>query len=70
MMTGCCTGGMMLWMGLAWLVVIGALIAGVWWLLRRRRRSHPSPLDLVRERYARGEISSEEFERQRLDLAA
>ena len=60
----------MVWMILSPLVVFGALIAGVWWLASRYRGRGPAALDILRERYARGEISQEEFERQRRDLAA
>jgi len=63
--------GMMVIMILGWLLVIVAIVAGVWWLATFRR---PTPrngaLDILRERYARGEISREEYESRRRDLAA
>ena len=62
--------GMMLLMAIGWLVVIGAVAAGMWWLLKHRRRAGDPALDALRERYARGEISREEFENRRRDLAA
>lgn len=56
---------------LAWLLVIAALVAGVWWLTTVMRRSHRSgALDTLRDRYARGEISREEYEWRRRDPAA
>ena len=63
--------GMMVWMVLGWLLGLVLLVAAVWWLVtnvRRPRRDHA--LDILRERYARGEISREEYEAQRRDLAA
>ena len=62
--------GMMLLMTIGWLMVVGAIVAGVWWLLSRRRRAADVALDVLRERYARGEITREEFESKRRDLAA
>ena len=62
--------GMMLLMIIGWLVVVGAIVAGIWWLLKRRRRAEDLALDVLRERYARGEITREEFESKRRDLAA
>lgn len=63
--------GMMAVMVLGWLLVIAAIVAAVWWLTQHRR---PTPrngaLDILRERYARGEISREEYESRRRDLAA
>lgn len=52
-----------------WVVFIAALVVGVRWLTRvagggRRDRA----LDILRERYARGEIDREEFEARRRDL--
>ena len=69
-MTGSGMSGMMLLMTIGWLVVVGAVAAGVWWLLSRRRRAANAALDVLRERYARGEITREEFESKRRDLAA
>ena len=31
--------GMMLLMAIGWLVVVGAVAAGIWWLLKRRRHA-------------------------------
>jgi len=63
--------GMMAFMILAWVVVIAAIVAAVWWAVRYIR-SNPrnAALDILRERYARGEISREEYESRRRDLAA
>ena len=63
--------GMMAFMALAWFLVIAAIVAGVWWLVRNvgpARRN--DALAILRERYARGEISREEYELRRRDLAA
>lgn len=38
-------------------------------LPRPRREPQVSPLDIVNQRYARGELSREEFERLKQDLA-
>ncbi len=64
---------MMLFMVLFW----GGIIALIAWLVIRTTRSashgstipgEQSPLDIARERYAKGEISRDEFERIRKDL--
>ena len=66
--------GMMVFMVVGWLLIVALVVAGVWWLasslrsLRFSRRD--DALDILRERYARGEISREEFEARRKDLAA
>lgn len=52
-------------------LVIVATVAGVWWLVRRSRsNASDGALAILRDRYARGEISREEFEARRKDLAA
>lgn len=68
------------WMafGAAWMVLFwGAVIALVAWAVSRltgdqrtegRRWDGRSPLDIVKERYARGEITREQFEQLREDL--
>ena len=63
--------GMMMFMFLGWLLLLGLIVAGVWWLATRgwlARRN--DALEILRERYARGEISREEYESRRRDLAA
>ena len=69
-MMGSGMSGMMLLMTIGRLVVIGAVAVAIWWLLNRRRRAEDLALDVLRKRYARGEITREEFESKRRDLAA
>jgi putative membrane protein len=57
---------------LFWLVIILAIIVLVKWLSGGTfdKRSAPgrSALDILKERYARGEISREDYERMKTDL--
>ena len=70
------TSGMGWWMafGGLWMVIFwGGLIALIVWGITRLSRRNGSvskrdPLDVVKERYARGEISREEFEQLKKDL--
>ncbi len=53
-----------------WGLVIAGLVVGVRWLLREGKPSRPdTALEILRERYARGEISREEFEARKRDLS-
>lgn len=53
-----------------WALVIAGLVLGLRWLLGQARRSdQDGALQILRERYARGEISREEFEAKKRDLA-
>ena len=52
--------GMILWIGLIALVVWAAVA-----LFNRSGRAEESPLETLKRRYARGEISEAEFERAR-----
>jgi putative membrane protein len=67
----------LLFLGLLFLLLIGGLIAGGIWLASRPpnaggrgRGPEPpeDPLDILRRRYARGEITKEQFEAMRQDL--
>lgn len=69
--------GYMLLCGLMMVLFWGGLIALVIWLLRSlgRRdapdadlRRQPNALDLLQERYARGEIDKQEYEERKRDL--
>jgi putative membrane protein len=54
-----------------WGFVVAGLVAIAWWLARRSRASARDPaLDVLRERYAKGDITREEFEERRRHLAA
>ncbi len=65
-------GGLM--MLLFWGLVIIGLILLVRWLWNQGRHGSGSvapeaPLDILKRRYARGEINKEEFDRMKQDLA-
>jgi putative membrane protein len=63
-----------------WALVIVGLVYGVRWLIRADRNSRlpggpgaggpppNDPLEILRQRYARGEIDEEEYERRRKTL--
>ena len=69
--------GMGWWMvfGGLWMLIFGVGLIGliVWGItkLSQRNGSTPrqSPLDVAKERYAKGEISREEFEQLKKDLS-
>jgi putative membrane protein len=72
------SGAMMVWMsiwGLIWLVLVGlAIWALVQWVGNRTTTSSlmrgPSALEILRQRYARGEIDAMTFEQMRERLEA
>jgi len=69
MMWGAWGIGMMFMMLLFWVLVIVGIIVGIRWLLGQRREPQAdSALEILRQRYARGEINKEEFEARRRDL--
>jgi putative membrane protein len=63
--------GMMFMMLLFWFLVIGGLIVAVRWFLsdQKERRGNDSAMEILRQRYARGEINKEEFETKKRDLS-
>jgi putative membrane protein len=61
--------GMMLVMMVFWVLVIAGVVLGVRWLLRQgREQRSDSALEILRQRYARGEITKDDFERMKKDL--
>ena len=65
------------WMVFAGLLFWGSIIALVVWAIRRVTddrphdvwyRHHKRPMEFLKERYARGEISKEEYDRIKRDL--
>ena len=61
--------GMMLMMLVFWSLVITGIVLAMRWLASQGERSRSDwALDILRERYARGEIDKDEFEAKRRDL--
>lgn len=65
--------GMMLVMLVFWGLIIAGLVIGLRWLVSLGREARPesrydAALDILRQRYARGDISREEFEARKRDL--
>jgi putative membrane protein len=61
--------GMMLMMVVFWGVIIAGIVLGIRWLSAQGGGSSPDrALEILRQRYARGEIDREEFEARRRDL--
>ena len=61
------------WVWIVWIVVIGLVIWGVIALVRRTSSTSntsqkSNPLEIAKERYARGEITKEEFEQIKKDI--
>lgn len=58
-----------------WVLVIGGIVLLVVWLVRNVNRgglgigSNESPLDILKARYAKGEITKEQFDTIRQDLS-
>ena len=62
------------WMIIVWVVIIALIIWGVVALVRRGSSTPDTsqkrdPLDIAKERYAKGEITKEEFEEIRKNLS-
>jgi putative membrane protein len=71
MMGGC--GGMMLLWGLFAVLLLALLVVGLVWMLRSMRdtgagRSAATARQELDVRYARGELTREEYQQQRADL--
>lgn len=62
--------GMMLFMLALWGLIIVGLVLGLRWLATQGRVSRSdAAMDILRQRYARGEIDKEEFEARKRDLS-
>ena len=70
-------GGFGMGMGMGWWWIIGivVLVAIIWPMFQRYNRNNNVPgesektaLDILKERYARGEIDKQEFEERKMDL--
>ena len=70
MMWGAWGFGMMIMMILFWGLIIVAVVLGIRWLIGQGKESRPdAALEILRQRYAKGEINKEEFESRKRDLS-
>jgi putative membrane protein len=74
MMYGPYGGGMWFFHFLFWILIIIGVVLLIVWLVRQPGRydrgySEESALDILKKRYARGEVSKEEFERMKKDIS-
>lgn len=63
-------------MGLGWIIVFIAIVAIIWLIAKVMNKNnktnltgHKSPLDILKERYAKGEIRKAEFEEKKGDIS-
>ena len=62
--------GMLLVMLTFWVLVIVAIVAGIRWLMHQGREPRSdAALEILRQRYARGEINKDEFDARKRDLS-
>ena len=60
---------MILMMVLSFAFLVAVILVIVWAVNRARLGPAESPLDILKRRYARGEITKEEYERMKQELA-
>ncbi len=63
-------GGGGIWMLIWWGLIIVGIALLVRWIIQQTTRSgrEKSALDILKERYAKGEISKEEFEQKKREI--
>jgi len=70
---GVCGGYMMYWNPLLGILLIVAVVLLIIWFSKQRARlagqGGESALDILKKRYARGEINRDEFERMKKDIS-
>jgi len=62
-------------MGLGWIIWLVIIVAIVWVIFKFKgdnrglfNKNNESPMDILKNRYAKGEISKEEFERMKKEI--
>ena len=61
-------GGMWFFPLLFWILVIASVVFIIRWLRERGQEQKESPMDILKKRYASGEIDRDTFERMRKDI--
>lgn len=65
--------GSYMWFGwFFWLILLGVIVWFVYFIANKNRNSEPreSSLDILKKRFAKGEISSEQYEEMKNTLKA
>lgn len=57
-----------IFMLLFWVFLIAGVVIAVKWVLGQGGKTGESALDILKKRYAKGEISKEEFEEKKKDI--
>jgi putative membrane protein len=60
-------GGMLMW--IIFIVIFGVLIYFLMQAVKGRGREGETPLEILKKRYAKGEITKEEFDKMRKDIS-
>ncbi|MFQ5814972.1 MAG: SHOCT domain-containing protein [Candidatus Hydrothermarchaeaceae archaeon] len=60
--------GWMIFGFIFWIIIIASVVLLVKWLWEGGKTYRETPLDILKQRYARGEISKEEFEAKKRGL--
>ena len=60
--------GMFWWGLLWWILILGGVYLVIRFLSADRTRTTETPLEILKKRYARGEITTEEFQRMKDEL--
>jgi putative membrane protein len=69
MMWGAWGFGMMIMMILFWALIVVAVVIGIRWLVGQGKEARSdSAMEILRQRYAHGEINKEEFDAKKRDL--
>ncbi|MFA6475756.1 MAG: SHOCT domain-containing protein [Patescibacteria group bacterium] len=65
---GLMSGGW-LFMILFWVLVVAGIVVLVKWLVQQSSNQPKTPSDVLKDRYAKGEINKKEFDQKKKDLS-
>ena len=56
------------WLWWIFWIIIAIIVFAAFWFIRGNRRRNETPLDILKRRYAAGEIDTEEYELRKREL--
>ena len=62
-------------MGFMWILFVAIIVVIAFWAVRelRKKDAHPpadTPIDILKKRYAKGEITKDQFEQMKKDIGS